>query len=284
MARSKLAKKQKSKVGQAPALSARDWQRWVKYVLEHHTTQMAVLIEFTGLFALRCGEACALKVSDLLLQANPPQLRIRKTKGAGKSPGSIPITPEKVEYIQKLQDEGLVWKRMGKNRHGSWNVMDTYKIPDKGHLFPSKKRKRKEKNKPITYHGVWSAVNKLGKGFAKKYPGNDFEKIRSHSGRATAITSMMGQGVSLPMSMKFARRKPGSMRVHLGYGQLTCMDVYQAVSCASPTQPVGPVTVQGPSPGGFLNGITLKNLVEWHEGNKLTAQEFSRAKQLMLGS
>jgi len=37
-----------------------------------------------------------LKASDLLLQANPPQMRIRKTKGAGKSPGNIPITKEKV--------------------------------------------------------------------------------------------------------------------------------------------------------------------------------------------
>ena len=138
---------------------------------------MAVLIEFTGLFALRCGEACALKVSDLLLQANPPQLRIRKTKGAGKSPGSIPITPEKVEYIQKLQDEGLVWKRTGKNRHGSWNVMDTYKIPDEGHLFPSKKRKRKEKNKPITYHGVWSAVNKLSKGLPRSTRGMTLKRF-----------------------------------------------------------------------------------------------------------
>ena len=77
-----------------------------------------------------------------------------------------------------------------------------------------------------TNHAVWSAVNKLAKAFAQKYPGNDIEKIRSHSGRATAITSMMGQGVSLPMSMKFARYKPGSLKVHLNYGQLTCMDVY----------------------------------------------------------
>ena len=71
---SKKAKKDKKAMGQAPALTTRDWNRWVKFVLENHTTQMAVLIEFTGLFALRCGEACALKTSDLMLQANPPQL------------------------------------------------------------------------------------------------------------------------------------------------------------------------------------------------------------------
>ena len=269
------------KIGQAPALSARDWQRWVKHVLQHHTTEMAVLIEFTGLFALRCGEACALKATDLLLQSTPPQLRIRKTKGAGKSPGSIPITPEKVEYIQQLQDEGLSWNRTRKNRYSSWTVTDTYKIPNEGPLFPSNKTKGKKKSKPITYHAVWAAVNKLAKGFSKKYPGNDFEKIRSHSGRATAITCMMGQGVSLPMSMKFARHKPGSIRVHLGYGQLSCMDVYQAVSNANLRQPVAPATMQAPSPHA-LNGITLKNLIEWHEEGKLNDQEFASAKGMML--
>ena len=53
-------RKNKKKLGQAPALTARDWQRWVRFVLEYHTTQMAALIQFTGLFALRCGEACNL--------------------------------------------------------------------------------------------------------------------------------------------------------------------------------------------------------------------------------
>jgi len=113
-------------------------------------------------------------------------------------------------------------------------------------VIASRKATRKKKNKPITYHAVWSAVNKLAAAFAKKYPGNDFEKIRSHSGRATAITSMMGQGVSLPMSMKFARHKPGSLRVHLNYGQLTCMDVYRAVSNSGQNEPLAPaMPIQG---------------------------------------
>ena len=260
-------------VGQAPALSTRDWARWVKFVLENHTTQMAVLIEFTGLFALRCGEACALNASDLLLKSNPPQLRVRKKKGSGKSPGNVPITAEKVEYLQQLQHEGISCNRQGKNRHGSWEIKDTFKIPSEGPVFASKKNKRKKKSKPITYHAVWAAVNKLAKAFAKKFPGNDFEKIRSHSGRATAITSMMGQGVSLPMSMKFARHKPGSLRVHLNYGQLTCMDVYRAVSNVGPCEPLAPaMPQQGPSPDcQFLHGITLKNLVEWHDAGKLNS-------------
>ena len=252
---------------------------------------MAVLIEFTGLFALRCGEACALKVSDLRLQAEPPQIRIRKTKGSGKSPGNIPITEDKVQYIQQLQHEGVSCERTGSNRHGSWKTKDTYKIPSEGPLFASRKAKRLKKNKPLTYHAVWSAVDKLSKDFAKKFPGNDFEKIRSHSGRATAITSMMGQGVSLPMSMKFARHKPGSLRVHLNYGQLSCMDVYRAVSNAATCDPVAPAMMQQPGNGpgflagngpGFLAGITLKNLIDWNAEGKLTQQEFTSFKSMML--
>eukprot|EP00438_Fugacium_kawagutii_P035673 Skav231658 [mRNA] locus=scaffold823:31871:32764:+ [translate_table: standard] len=280
----KLKKETREKVGQAPALSTRDWARWVKFVLENHTTQMAILIEFTGLFALRCGEACALKVSDLLLNANPPQLRVRKTKGAGKSPGNVPITVEKVQYLQQLQHEGVSCSRKGTNRHGSWAFTDTFKIPGEGPVFASKKHSRKKNRKPITYHAVWAAVNKLAKAFAKKFPGNDFEKIRSHSGRATAITSMMGQGVSLPMSMKFARHKPGSLRVHLNYGQLTCMDVYRAVTNACQHEPLAPtMPMQQPGPGsGFLTGITLKNLIEWHDAGKLNDQEFNSCKGMML--
>ena len=269
------------KVGQAPALSARDWHRWIKFVLENHTTMMAILLEFTGLFALRCGEACALKTSDLLLRANPPQLRIRNTQGAGKSPGNVPITDEKVAYIERLRDEGASWKRTRCNRHKSWTVTDKYTLPTDGPLFPSNKKKRKAKKEPITYHAVWSAVNKLAKAFAKKYPGNDFEKIRSHTGRASAITTMMGQGVSLPMSMKFARHKPGSLRVHLTYGQLTCMDVYRAVSNATPSQAVGPVMHQS---GHALAGTTLKNLVEWHDQAKLSDKEFQVVKDKMLST
>ena len=82
---------------------------------------------------------------------------------------------------------------------------------------------------PITYHAVWSAVDKLSKSFDLKYPGSDYSAIRSHSGRATCITAMMGEGVPLAISMNFARHKPGSQRVHLAYGRLSVADVHQAV-------------------------------------------------------
>ena len=85
-------------------------------------------------------------------------------------------------------------------------------------------------------------MNKLAAAFAKKYPGNDSLAQWTRY----CHLSMMGQGVSLPMSMKFAMHKPGSLRVHLNYGQLTCMDVYRAVSNSGQNEPLAPaMPIQG---------------------------------------
>eukprot|EP00971_Amphidinium_carterae_P092061 1822894-Amphidinium_carterae.1 len=82
----------------------------------------------------------------------------------------------------------------------------------------------------MTFHAVWAAVTKLNKEFDKEYPGNDYQKIRTHTGRTTAITTLMGEGLPLPITMKFARHKPASITTHLAYGQLTVQDVYNHLS------------------------------------------------------
>ena len=215
------------KVGQAPALSTRDWRRWITYVRRHGTTQMSVLLEFTGLFALRCGEACCLTVADLRLQDQPPHLVVRPQPGASKSPEKVPITPIQARFLRKLQHVGVSVTRSRSNRWKTWTYKDTYKLPSAGPLFPSVKS-----GKCISYHAAWAAVSTLSKRFHKDYPDNDFNRIRTHSGRCTCITRLMGEGVPLSMSMKFARHKPGSMRVHLGYGQLSCQDVYNSLTRA----------------------------------------------------
>ena len=56
----------------------------------------------------------------------------------------------------------------------------------------------------------------------------ELAKIRPHSGRATLITELMGEGLTTAMSMKYARHAPGSVRVHLRYGRLTLRDVKEA--------------------------------------------------------
>eukprot|EP00971_Amphidinium_carterae_P353031 6492801-Amphidinium_carterae.1 len=280
-----MVKKAKSRVGQAPALSARDWKRWLQFVLKHGTTQMACLLEFTGLFALRCGEACKLRAADLKLASNPPHLVVRKQKGAAKSPGVVPILPEQVKYLQDLRTEGLVWTRARRNRHQKWNYEDKFLLPMDGPLFPS----MKARTRSITYHGVWAAVKRLSVQFGKQYPNNGFERIRTHSGRATAITRLMGEGVPLPMSMKFARHKPGSLRTHLMYGQLSCMDVYQSLSrteCCSGGDLSGfheglHRQRQQPALGkhfGALHGVSLKDITTWYKEGLLNKAEFVKAK------
>ena len=54
-------------------------------------------------------------------------------------------------------------------------------------------------------------------------------QLTPHSGRASFITHLMAQGYNLRMSMKQARHAPGSVKVHLRYGQLALTDVKTVV-------------------------------------------------------
>ena len=65
----------------------------------------------------------------------------------------------------------------------------------------------------------------------------EIAELRPHSGRATLITELMGEGMTTAMSMKYARHAPGSIKVHLKYGRLTLKDVKDA--CDSIGNPDG---------------------------------------------
>ena len=54
-------------------------------------------------------------------------------------------------------------------------------------------------------------------------------ELTPHSGRASFITHLMAQGHNLRMSMQQARHAPGSVKVHLRYGQLALTDVKTVV-------------------------------------------------------
>jgi hypothetical protein len=58
--------------------------------------------------------------------------------------------------------------------------------------------------------------------------GPEIAKLRPHSMRATLITELMGEGMTIGLSMKYARHQPGSQKVHLRYGQLTLQDLQSA--------------------------------------------------------
>ena len=64
-------------------------------------------------------------------------------------------------------------------------------------------------------------------------------QLRPHSGRAMLITELMGEGLSTALSMKCARRAPGSVRVHLRYGRLTLQDVQAACDRVEPRSETG---------------------------------------------
>ena len=60
--------------------------------------------------------------------------------------------------------------------------------------------------------------------------------IRPHSGRATLITELMGEGMTTAMSMRFARHAPSSVSVHLAYGRLTLQDLKNACDELEPAK------------------------------------------------
>ena len=86
----------------------------------------------------------------------------------------------------------------------------------------------------MTYHAVYKHVKGQARAFAKHlkakgHPvGPELSKLRPHSGRATLITQLMGEGMCTAMSMKYARHAPESFKVHLKYGRLTLDDVKAA--------------------------------------------------------
>ena len=110
-------------------------------------------------------------------------------------------------------------------------MKQTYIIPKNGYLFPS----RKKATQPfLHYHAVYDHVRRQAPKFLdhlqkkEKQWGPEVGKLRPHSGRATLITELMGEGLTTALSMKYARHAPSSYKVHLKYGRLTLQDVKQA--------------------------------------------------------
>ena len=72
---------------------------------------------------------------------------------------------------------------------------------------------------------------------AGKQWGSEVAKLRPHSGRATLITELMGEGLTTALSMKYARHAPSSYKVHLKYGRLTLEDMKQACDATRASNP-----------------------------------------------
>lgn len=232
----KITKQTKSRK-QAPALPIRLWQVWLKWLLEHAGPRIFFVVFLTGALGLRCSEALALKREDIKLDAEVPKVRITgDTLGAKKSPGDVYVRKQHLKQLKSYLRDGISVERTKKHKHGkgkSKTVTTTsvFKLPTSGYIFTSRKN---AKRPHLHYMSVYSQVRKEAPRFYNnlKKSGEkvceDVAKLRPHSGRATLITELMGEGLVTAMSMKYARHAPGSFKVHLGYSRLSLADVKSA--------------------------------------------------------
>ena len=186
---------------------------------------------------MRCGEALALKRQDLNLEAAIPKLAITgDSGGARKSPGDVYVRKQHVHIMKKWLCNGISHTRQKKHKHGKGNlkmiaVQESYIIPETGYIFQS----RKNASRPyLHYHAVYDHVRRQAPKFLAHLQEMqqqwlpEIAKLRPHSGRATLITELMGEGLTTALSMKYARHAPGSFKVHLTYGRLTLQDTKEA--------------------------------------------------------
>ena len=226
----KKAQKKTQKKGphQAPALSDKLWDTWLKFIKDHAGPRMFLIVFMTGAFGLRAGEAVALKREDLQLDAQEPYVHVTgESHGAAKSPGQVYISAKNLKILRAALDQGITAKRAVNSKHGITTRKQIYKIPDEGFLFRSRAGAA---TKHVTYQAVYHSVTDLAPKFLEELKKNgqpnfpELAKIRPHSGRASGITTLMSAGLSLGVTMKWARHAPGSVKVHLRNGQLTHSD------------------------------------------------------------
>ena len=94
---------------------------------------------------------------------------------------------------------------------------------------------------------------------------------------------MLGESVSLPVSMRFARHKPGSLKTHLNYGQLSANHVYEYLENHQKKQQLRKVSPAPKKRGGERVDLTLSGAIKAFEKNLLTKREFQKVKKLILG-
>ena len=238
----------KGAIGQAPALSKSLWKQWLQWLKAKAGARIFVIVTFTGAFGLRMGEAVALQAEDMDLQAEIPKLTVTgDTLGNRKSPGEVYIRKQHLAFLRDLFRNGLTVMREKGHKHGKGGkkqivIKDVYKPPKKGYLFPARKKAKKGH---LHYHAVYDHVRREAPKFVEflrksgKQWSAEVAKLRPHSGRATLITELMGEGLTTAMSMKYARHAPGSVKVHLRYGRLTLKDVKEACDNIATGSPGG---------------------------------------------
>ena len=208
--------------------------------MQHVGPKIYFVIWLTGAFGLRCGEAVTLKREDIALGGTIPKITVTgDSLGGRKSPGSVFVRKQHVRLLQGYLDKGITCTRCKKHKHGKGESQEitfqkTFHIPESGYIFQSRKN---AKSAYLHYHAVYDHVRREAPKFLKhlqaagKQWGPEIARLRPHSGRATLITELMGEGLCTSLTMKYNRHAPSSYKVHLNYGRLVLHDV--KVACDS---------------------------------------------------
>ncbi len=213
---------------------------------EHAGAKVYFVIFLTGALGLRCGEALALRREDINLEAAIPKVIVsRAHQGGKKSPGDVYVRRQHLKLLRTFLRDGIRSVRRRGHKHGrgrakTIELHETYSPPKSGFLFPSRS---KAKRPYLHYHAVYDHVRRQAPKFLAHLQrhGKQWDaavaKLRPHSGRATLITELMGEGLTTALSMKYARHAPGSHKIHLRYGHLRLHDVKQACDATRGSNP-----------------------------------------------
>ena len=147
--------------------------------------------------------------------------------------------------LQKYLRKGITSQMLTKHKHGEGKlkiikIKDTYLVPKSGFIFPARKG---AKYPYLHYHDVYDHVRRQAPHFLQHLKDKDTKwapevaKLRPHSGNATLITELMGEGLTTTLIMKYARHAPTSYKVHLRYGRLTLADLKQALDATRASNP-----------------------------------------------
>jgi integrase len=109
----------KCKTGQAPALSVKNWARWLEWLLHTAGPRIYLVVMLTGAFGLRCSEALALKREDICLDADLPKIKITgDSVGARKSPGDVYVRKQHLKLMKDHLKNGIQVDRQRGHKHG----------------------------------------------------------------------------------------------------------------------------------------------------------------------
>jgi integrase len=232
--------------GQAPALRQVQWRQWLAWLREGAGPHIYFVIFLTGALGLRCSEALTLRREDIFLDGPTPKIVIAgRVAGAKKSPGEVYVRKQHVMLIRKILREGITAQRTRGHKHGKGpkslvTFTKTWHVPKAGYIFPAR---RGAKKGHLHYQAVYHHIARETKHFARHLAklgqpvAPELSKLRPHSGRATLITELMGEGMTTAMSMKYARHAPDSFKVHLKYGRLSLEDVKNACDLLPSSRP-----------------------------------------------